>query len=195
MGLWGESVQGKGSEWRSASTRRPLQMRTTHHGNIPKTPPLSPEPQTCANWGQFFFQWVAVVPSLQSPPPRGGRPSFHCFATQYLLQASVPHCHTYVLALLSHYFQSVTCVYSAIFSLQRRCTGCTRAKPAPKQAGQVAQPAAKAAARQKKTAPCSSASSSLAGATHPVCNSSKWAILVPRNSLPFLWTPNNICVA
>ena len=82
MGLWGESVQGKGSEWRSASRRRPLQTRTTHHGNIPKTPPLSPEPQTCANWGQFFFQWVAVVPSLQSPPPPGGETviSLFCYA-------------------------------------------------------------------------------------------------------------------
>ena len=26
-----------------------------------------------------------------------------------------------------------------------------------------------------------------------MCNSSKCAILVPRSSLPFLWTPNNIC--
>ena len=28
------------------------------------------------------------------------------------------------LALLTHYFKSVTCVYSVMFSLQRRCTGC-----------------------------------------------------------------------
>ena len=40
-----------------------------------------------------------------------------------------------------------------------------RAKPAPKQAGQVAQPGAKPVA---KPAPCSIASSSLAGTTHPV---------------------------
>ena len=33
-------------------------------------------------------------------------------------------CHTHVLALLSHYFESVACVYSVIFSPQRRCTGC-----------------------------------------------------------------------
>ena len=35
-----------------------------------------------------------------------------------------PICHTHVLALLSHYFESVTCVYSVIFSLRRQCTGC-----------------------------------------------------------------------
>ena len=63
-------------------------------------------------------------PRLKSPP-YGGRPSLHCFAGQYLLRWFVfPICHTHVLALLSHYFESVTCVYSVIFSLQRRCTGC-----------------------------------------------------------------------
>ena len=35
-----------------------------------------------------------------------------------------PICHTHALALLSHYFKSVTCVCSVIFSLQRPCTGC-----------------------------------------------------------------------
>jgi len=53
-------------------------------------------------------------------PPGGGRPSLHCIARQYLLQGFVfPICHTHVLALLSHYFKSVTCVYSVIFSPQR----------------------------------------------------------------------------
>ena len=43
---------------------------------------------------------------------------------QYLLRWFVfPMCHTHILALLSHHFKSVTCVYSVIFSLQRRCTG------------------------------------------------------------------------
>ena len=35
----------------------------------------------------------------------------------------IPICHTHVPALLSHYFESVACVYSVIFSLPRRCTG------------------------------------------------------------------------
>ena len=35
-----------------------------------------------------------------------------------------PICHTHTLAVLSHYFKSVSCVYSVMFSLQRRCTGC-----------------------------------------------------------------------
>ena len=35
----------------------------------------------------------------------------------------VPICFTHGLALLSHYFKSITCVYSVIFSLQRRCMG------------------------------------------------------------------------
>ena len=46
----------------------------------------------------------------------------------------------------------------------------TRAKPAPKQAGQRAQPGAKPVA---KPAPSSVASSSSAGATHPVITGSK----------------------
>ena len=77
-----------------------------------------------------LFVMSVTPPPLKSPPPcnpppLGGRPSLHCFAMQYLLQWFVfPICHTHVLALLSHYFKSVTCVYSVIFSLQRRCTGC-----------------------------------------------------------------------
>ena len=63
--------------------------------------------------------WCIVIPL-----PWGGRPSLHCFARQYLSRVCVLICHTHVLALLSHYFQSVTCVYSVIFSLQRWCTGC-----------------------------------------------------------------------
>ena len=34
-----ERVQGKGSEWRSASRRRQLQTRSSHHGVMPKPPP------------------------------------------------------------------------------------------------------------------------------------------------------------
>jgi hypothetical protein len=65
-------------------------------------------------------------PPLATPPPPGGwRLSLHCFAQPYLLQWFVfPICHTHVLALLSHFFKSVTGVYSTIFSLQRWCTGC-----------------------------------------------------------------------
>ena len=37
--LWRERVQGKGSEWRSASRRRQLQTRSSHHGVMPKPPP------------------------------------------------------------------------------------------------------------------------------------------------------------
>ena len=71
-----------------------------------------------------------MYPSLKSPPynppcPGGGGASLHCFARQYLLWWFVFHiCHTHFLALLSHYFKSVVCVYSVIFSVQRRCTGC-----------------------------------------------------------------------
>ena len=35
----------------------------------------------------------------------------------------LPVCFTHGLALLSHYFKSITCVYSVMFSLQRRCMG------------------------------------------------------------------------
>ena len=38
-GLGRERVQGKGSEWRSASRRRPLQTKTMHHGDMPTPPP------------------------------------------------------------------------------------------------------------------------------------------------------------
>ena len=34
-----ERVQGKGSEWRLASRRRPLQTRSSHHGLMPNPPP------------------------------------------------------------------------------------------------------------------------------------------------------------
>ena len=37
--LWRERVQGKGSEWRSASRRRRLQTRSSHHGVMPTPPP------------------------------------------------------------------------------------------------------------------------------------------------------------
>ena len=51
------------------------------------------------------------------PHPTEARPSLHCFARQYLLRWFVfPICHTHVLALLFHYFKSVTCVYSVILS-------------------------------------------------------------------------------
>ena len=66
----------------------------------------------------------AIFPPLQSPhPPRV--PSLHCLARQYLfvLWFVLPICHTHVLALPSHHFKSVTCVYSVTLSLQRRCTG------------------------------------------------------------------------
>ena len=39
QGLWRERVQGKGSEWRSASRRRQLQTRSSHHGVMPKPRP------------------------------------------------------------------------------------------------------------------------------------------------------------
>ena len=69
---------------------------------------------------------LEISPPCNLPPwGGGGRPSLHSFARQYLLRWFVfPICHTHVLALLSHDFKSVTCVYSVIFSLQRQCTGC-----------------------------------------------------------------------
>ena len=57
---------------------------------------------------------LSYPPPIENPPP----PSLYCFAGQYLLQWFV-----FPIAWLSHYFESVTCVYSVIFSLQRRCTG------------------------------------------------------------------------
>ena len=36
---WRERVPGKGSEWRSANRRRPLQTRTIHRGDMPTPPP------------------------------------------------------------------------------------------------------------------------------------------------------------
>ena len=85
----------------------------------------------CPLISKFSAGHVTPPPPLKYPPPCNLRPpgegggSLHCFARQYLLQWFVfPICHTHVLALLSHYFQSVTCVYSVMFSLQRRCTRC-----------------------------------------------------------------------
>ena len=64
-----------------------------------------------------------MVPSTDAST-LGGRPSLSSFARQHLLRWFVfPICHTHTHALLSHYFRSVTCVYSVIFCLQRRCTG------------------------------------------------------------------------
>ena len=60
---------------------------------------------------------------LASPPPPGG-PSLSCFFSQHLLCWFVlPICFTHGLALLSHCFKSITCVYSVMFSLQRCCMG------------------------------------------------------------------------
>ena len=161
-----------------------------------------------------------------------------------------PICHTHLLALFSHRFKSATCVYSVIFSLQRRCRGCrvpfsnprcfllvtvygtthahlvhvcwpllwslrqmgrnfatlgiyalvaslpapkVRAKPAPKQTGRVAQAGAKPAAKPA-VPPFYQPHTLCPLCKLTMCNSSKCAILVPRNSLPFFWTPNNIRV-
>ena len=72
-------------------------------------------------------EWTTVPPpppALQSHPPgRETVTSLFCWAISIAV-VCVPFCHTHVLALLSHYFESVTCVYPVIFSLQRRCTGC-----------------------------------------------------------------------
>ena len=61
-------------------------------------------------------------PPLKSPPckpPPGGGLSLHCLARQDLLRWFVfPICHTHVLALLSHYFESVNCVYFVRLSLK-----------------------------------------------------------------------------
>ena len=63
------------------------------------------------------------------PPPL---PAIPPFVRQYLLWwFMLPTCHTHFLALLSHHFKSVTCVYSVLFSLQRQCTGCCVAFPDP----------------------------------------------------------------
>ena len=87
-------------------------VRTAFFGDLPSPPPLA-----------------ISRPPCNPPSPTHARPSLHCFARQYLLWSSVPTCHTRFLALLSHHFKSVTCVYSVIFSLQRRCTGCCVAFP------------------------------------------------------------------
>ena len=52
------------------------------------------------------------LPRCRCPLPLGAEGSLH-----YLLRR-VPICHTHVLALLSHSFKPVTCVYSVILSLQ-----------------------------------------------------------------------------
>ena len=70
-------------------------------------------------------------PPLCNPPPR--RPSLPCFSSQHLLRWFVWRiCFTHGLALLSHYFKSITCVYSVMFSLQRRCMGVLRCYFRPK---------------------------------------------------------------
>ena len=58
------------------------------------------------------------------PPPRRGDCHFTVLLGYLLRWFVFPICRTHVLALLSHHFKSVTCVYSVIFSLQRQCTGC-----------------------------------------------------------------------
>ena len=84
------------------------------------------------------------TPPIKSPPPlaisppgRGEDRHFTVMLGNIYAVVCVPHLsHTRsCIALLSDYFESVTCVYSVIFSLQRWCTGCTRANPVPKQAG------------------------------------------------------------
>ena len=79
----------------------------------------------CLNYSSFLPPRPFEIPPPCHLPPPGGRPSLYCFAWQYLLRWFVfPICHTQVLALLSHCFESVTCVYSVILHLQRRCAGC-----------------------------------------------------------------------
>ena len=105
----------KGRKCQAPSGAWPFAEQAIPRGGSPSIPP----------GGGACFRMTLPCPPLAIPPPLGGRPSLHCFARQYLLRWFVfPVCHTHFLALLSHYFESVTCVESVIFSLQRRCTGC-----------------------------------------------------------------------
>ena len=101
----------KAFSWRRTKQRyggRTGMPQAPHGGNNYLTPPPLKSPPPC-----------------NPPPPRGGRPSLHCFARQYLLWWFVfPICHTHISCIAFPLVQSVTCVYSVIFSLQRRCTGC-----------------------------------------------------------------------
>ena len=117
-------------------------------------------------------------PTPCNPPPPPRRLSLPCFSSEHLFCWFVlPICLTHGLALLSHYFKSITCVCSVIFSLQRRCMGvlCCYFRPKMFSAGDRAQ-------------------------YHPylscklnMCNRSKCVILIPSISLLFLWIPHNIC--
>ena len=79
-------------------------------------------PLTHRNTWRLAAMRIVPRPPRAIPPPGGGRPSLQCCARQYLLRWFVfPICHTHVLAMLSHYFKLVTCVYSVIFSPKAVC--------------------------------------------------------------------------
>ena len=73
---------------------------------------------------ETFLVRTPPPPNATPPPERETVTSLFCKVIFFAL-GCVPHVsHTQVLVLLSHHFKSVTCVYSVIFSLLRRCTRC-----------------------------------------------------------------------
>ena len=64
-----------------------------------------------------------IPPPLCNLPRRGGHCHFTVLLGNVYCGGLCSHLSHTVLALLSHYSESVTCVYSVMFSLQRRCTG------------------------------------------------------------------------
>ena len=163
-------------------------------------------------WAQTAATQVPCPPPLEIPPsplaicphpPLGGETvtSLFCQAISIAV-VCVPHlshtrsCIAFPLLRISH-----LCVFCDVLSPKAvyrvLCPPKASPKPAPKQAGWVAQAGAKSAA---KPAPCTSASSSSAGATHPVPvmqteHVQQFKMCYSRTyCLPFLWTPNNIVV-
>ena len=93
--------------------------------------------------------------------------------TPHPLIIVLPICLTHGLALLSHYFKSITYVCSVIFSLQRRCMVCYVA---------ISDPRCFLPVTAYSTTPCLSCKLN-------VRNSSKCVILIPRSSFCSFGSP------
>ena len=147
-------------------------------------------------WPWYPSPPLANSPPLQSAPPHPGDRHFHVFlVSMYCAGLCCPSALRMALHCFSHYFKSSTCVYSVIFSLQRRCMGVLCCYLRPKmftpvdhESAQLSRLEAVAVESPKSpespdVAPMAPQPQTPAQPTH-----------VPRSSLPFLWILNNICV-
>ena len=136
------------------------------------------------------------LPPLAISPPHPGDRHFHVFlVNMYCAGLCCPSALRMALHCFSHYFKSSTCVCSAIFSLQRRCMGVLCCYFRPKMFTPVDHESAQlsrleAVAVESPKSPESPDVTPMA----PQPQTPAQPTHVPRNSLPFLWILNNICV-